>query len=90
MAEPKSRRIASLKTVKLSMLLSGSEEERSILSDASIVDGFFYLDLSGLENRDFLDMVQQLFAIAEEYFEQTLQDKEKFDVHKMKLWETFG
>jgi isopenicillin N synthase-like dioxygenase len=81
---------ASLRTVKLAELMDGSPEQRSVLVDASITDGFFYLDFSGIGDPSIKSLVQNLFPMAREYFDEDIQEKKRFDVEKMGLWETFG
>jgi len=82
--------IAVLKTIDLSKLLANDHGELASLLSACEDEGFFYLNLSGTESKDMWPQTQKIFAVMQEYFDQPLEDKLKFEATKFGVSEING
>jgi isopenicillin N synthase-like dioxygenase len=81
---------AVLKTIDLSKLLGNDPEELASLLSACENEGVFYLNQSGTEIKGIWPQAQEIFAIIQECFDQSLDDKLKFDVTKFGISEING
>ncbi|CAG8973702.1 hypothetical protein HYALB_00006973 [Hymenoscyphus albidus] len=69
------RRVANLAIINYEELLLQKPEEIEKLYLACAKWGFFYLDLSGDNTKDYLNNVDSLFAASKEYFAKSLEEK---------------
>ncbi|UKZ96918.1 uncharacterized protein TrAFT101_011691 [Trichoderma asperellum] len=75
---------ANLQTVDLERLIEQSEDEINKLLRASVLDGFFYLDLRSISAKNgILEHVNDIFTLEEELFGLDNSEKLKYDVDKM-------
>lgn len=74
---------ANLQTIDLERLMGQSEDEVNKLLRASVLDGFFYLDLRSISAKTgILDHVNDIFTLEEELFGLDDSEKLKYDVDK--------
>lgn len=74
---------ANLQTVDLERLIEQSEDEVNKLLRASVLDGFFYLDLRSISAKNgILEHVNDIFTLEEELFGLDNSEKLKYDVDK--------
>jgi hypothetical protein len=67
--------VCALETIDFSRLLSQEPEELEKLLRCCQTQGFFYLDLQGLDGRRILHDEQQLLHVMREFFSQTAETK---------------
>lgn len=68
---------AQFRTINYSRLLLGDSTELANLSYACTEDGFFYLDLGGIECETLLADWKQILAVIDEWFNRPLNEKLK-------------
>ncbi|KAK8053112.1 hypothetical protein PG996_012413 [Apiospora saccharicola] len=78
-----SEKVASLRTISLVKLESGSVSERDLLLQTCTEDGFFYLDLTHPSYSALLDNVESVFEASESLFNYAPDIKNLFDVDKI-------
>lgn len=80
---PKDVQTAPLLRLSLEKLLCHDEAELKKLCNACEEIGFFYLDLRGSHNgNNILEDADRLFAIEQELFDLSLEEKQKYDFSK--------
>lgn len=67
--------VAELETIDFSRLISQEPPELRRLLSVCQTDGFFYLDLHGLESRRILDDLQSLLTVMKRFFDSSLDQK---------------
>ncbi|XMA16174.1 hypothetical protein WAI453_008965 [Rhynchosporium graminicola] len=70
--------VYSMQTVDYSRLLSQEPEEIEKLVKCCQEEGFFYLDLQGIDGRRFLDDQQETLKVMHKFFEAPLEVKNEF------------
>ncbi|KAK8131307.1 oxidoreductase- 2OG-Fe(II) oxygenase family [Apiospora sp. TS-2023a] len=78
-----SEKVASLRTISLFELESGSISERDLLLQTCTEDGFFYLDLTHPSYSTLLNDVESIFNVSESLFNYAPEIKSLFDVDKI-------
>ena len=68
---------ANLAAISFSKLLQEDKAEVQALGTACKKSGFFYLDLEGRQSREYLNLVENVFKDANQYFSQPLEAKMK-------------
>ena len=82
--------LASLRTISLYQLVANSVSEQRALLQASIDDGFFYLDLTHPTFSSLLNDVDVTFNLAESIFDYPNEIKSLFDVDAISDLKTNG
>lgn len=78
-----SNKLASLRTISLYELKSGSVSEQNLLLQTAITDGFFYLDLTHPEFSSLLADIEAVFNLSEHLFNYPPEIKSLFDVDQI-------
>ncbi|KAG5998072.1 hypothetical protein E4U43_002505 [Claviceps pusilla] len=76
-------KLASLRTISLHELESGSIDESLSLLQTCVEDGFFYLDLTHPDHFCLLECVQDIFDMSQSLFNYPSEVKNLFDVDKV-------
>lgn len=80
---PEDMQTAPLLRISLEKLLSNDKDELNRLCNACEEIGFFYMDLRGTHNgNNILGSADRLFAIEQELFDLSLEEKQKYDFSK--------
>ena len=67
--------VASLTTISWERLLQGDLAEAAALLAACKEAGFFYLDLSGVQSKEYREKVAGAFKLSEGYFAKSSDEK---------------
>ena len=70
-----SQATADLAVISYSKLVHQDKDEVWSLGTASRENGFFYLDLEGSQSGEYLNVVENVFKDANQYFSQPLEAK---------------
>lgn len=70
--------VYSMQTVDFSRLLSQEPEELEKLLKCCQDEGFFYIDLQGIDGRRFLDDQQETLKLMNKFFDSPLEVKNEF------------
>ncbi|KAH6609154.1 hypothetical protein Trco_002500 [Trichoderma cornu-damae] len=74
---------AKLQTIDLERLIEQNEDEINRLLRASVLEGFFYLDLRGISQKTgILDHVNDIFTLETELFGLDTSEKLQYDIDK--------
>ena len=74
-----------MQTIDFSRLLSQEPEELEKLLKCCQDEGFFYIDLQGIDGRRFLDDQQETLKLMNKFFDSPLEVKNEFG-----RWPTFS
>ncbi|KAK0118411.1 hypothetical protein ONS95_012700 [Cadophora gregata] len=70
--------VYSMQTIDFSRLLSQEPEELEKLLKCCQDEGFFYIDLQGIDGRRFLDDQQETLKLMNKFFDSPLEVKNEF------------
>lgn len=82
--EGKDVAVANLKTVDFEKLLSNEPDEVQKLVHCCEVEGFFYLDLRGIDGRRTIDDQQRLLALMARFFHSSFEKKNEIGLPEQK------
>jgi isopenicillin N synthase-like dioxygenase len=70
--------VYSMQTIDFSRLLSQEPDEIEKLLKCCQTEGFFYIDLQGIDGRRFLDDQQETLKLMNKFFDSPLEVKNEF------------
>lgn len=82
--EGKDVRVAELKTIDFGKMLSNEPEELQRLLSCCQDEGFFYLDLRGIDGRRTLDDEQRLLGMMARFFHSSFDEKNEIGLPEQK------
>lgn len=82
--EGKDAPVANLETVDFEKLLSNEPDEVNKLLRCCQVEGFFYLDLRGIDGRRTIDDQQRLLGLMARFFHSSFEEKNEIGLPEQK------